>query len=91
MPITRKQFDLGITSGIEELMIRAHEHITQKRDEAFSQDDLMFLIEPGHGMFHTGKMENLKAALRKLVELGTIESRIISNVEYYSYMSKLDI
>ena len=89
MPITRKQFELGITPKIEGLMKKAHEHLAEHRDHAFSVNDLKLLIQlPDIEAYHSSDLEDLEAAMDMLARTGAVEARIIRNTKYYSYTSE---
>lgn len=91
MPITKKQFELGITPKIENLMKLAHAHLTDHRDQAFDLSDLRFLIEHQPGIYHSSDEEDLRIALDMLGNLGVAEVRIIRDRKYFSYSSDLNI
>lgn len=98
MPITRKQFELGIDQLVERWMLKIHELLSQKRDEAFSADELKAAssyLPIAEGM--TGELALIKrrhpaeAALEKLVELGAIEARVVESKTYYAYLADLRV
>ena len=87
MPITRKQFDLGITEEIEDWMRNVHEYLAEHEDAAFSIDDLdeYFEVDDIAGT----NWQNLRIALMKLAELGAAVKRTIGGADYYRYRAKL--
>ena len=40
MPLTRKQFELGIDKHVEEWMRRIYSYLSQHKEEAFTEDEL---------------------------------------------------
>lgn len=88
MPITRKQFDLGITEDIEEWMRGIHEYLAENQTTAFSTDELGEYFEADDDL--TGaRWRNFRIALMKLAELGAVEKRSIGGTDYYTYFAKL--
>lgn len=46
MPITRRQFELGIDSKIEEWMKKIHSFLSERKDEAFTEKELRQHFSP---------------------------------------------
>jgi len=102
MPITRKQFDLGIDSEIERWMREVHEYLGQNRDMAYSASDLDAALETAfpradfegeidvlEDIFPAQPRRRLQIALEKLVALGAIEARVVDSQAYYAYCEDL--
>ena len=88
MPITGKQFELGIDSVMEGWMRRIHQFLTSHKEEAFT---VVELAKELNGMpqkyQQLGELavdEAFKVALDKLVEIGAVDSRIIRRERYYA-------
>ncbi len=79
MPITRKQFEIGIDPKIEEWMEKIRAFLSEHKDEAFNANEL---LEALHGR---NEPKDFLAAVEKLVELGAAEKKIIRGTDYYSY------
>ena len=83
MPITRKQFELGIDSEIEEWMKKIHSFLSEHKDQAFSEGELRESL----GLKLPTPVKEIKAfeaALDKIVGLGVAEERLILDKSYYS-------
>lgn len=98
MPITRKQFDLGIDHLIERWMLKIHELLSQHRDKAYSEEELkaaLSYLPIAEGtiaeLAHVKRRHPAEAALEKLVELGAIEARIVESKTYYAYLGELPL
>jgi hypothetical protein len=97
MPITRKQFYLGIDSEIEQWMRKIHPFLSEHKDEAFTVDELHqehkseLAYEGESGLLSGAKLEVFDHALEKLVDLGAVAKRRIRNTDYYSYRGSLHI
>ena len=87
MPITRKQFELEIDPRIEEWMKRIHAYLVERKDEAFTEEELKDVWKRGHDPRTWAGVENkaVDEALAKLVELGSAQARRIRGVTYYSF------
>jgi len=86
MPITRKQFELGIDTEIEGYMKRIRDFLAEHQEEAFT------LSELGHALgvplaswlrLPSGELALLRA-LDKLVEAGAVEAKLIENIAYHA-------
>jgi hypothetical protein len=91
MPITRKQFELGINDPIEEAMKLAHSFLADNRDRAFSQAEIGRAI----GIRTPDDLSTLEAALGKLVALHAAHARrigpLLETETYYAYAGELEI
>ncbi len=83
MPITRKQFEIGVDTKIEEWMKKILAFLAEHKDEAFTHDELRKAILGTS--WKISEREAFDEALNKLVELGGAEKRIIRGTDYYSY------
>lgn len=83
MPITRKHFELGIDTKIEQWMKKIHSFLTEHKDAAFTADELWKTLY-GEGPWLTWEYEAFEKALDKLVEVEAAEKRLILDVAYYS-------
>lgn len=88
MPISRKQFELGIVdTEVEKWARRIHISLTEHRDEAFTRGELREQFGLRADGWDT-TTEAFDVALYKLVELKAIDERSIQGKTYYSYGSK---
>jgi len=88
MPITRRQFDMGIDNEIEKCMGKISSFLAEHKDEAFSIEELSEVCYGEVRSFIEGK--TVAEALDKLVEQ-EVESRKIRNVYYYSWIEVLEL
>ncbi len=94
MPITAKQFELGIDSVIEDWMRRIHEFLVAHRQEAFTVAELAEQLNGLDKQFERFKSKGIETeprfqagflvALDKLAETGAADSRIVRGERYYA-------
>jgi len=92
MPITRKQFELGIDAEIESYMKRIHDFLAQHRDEAFTLSELgQALGVPLASWLRlsSGELAFLRA-VDKLVEAGAVATKHIENIPYHAWRAPLE-
>ncbi len=82
MPITRKQFEWGVDTEIEDWMNKILAFLAEHENEAFTRDELWKLIYKQTSWQMTVR-EAFNEALDKLVFIKDVERRIIRDVEYY--------
>ena len=93
MPITGKQFELGIDSAIEEWMKKIHSFLVEHRDEASTQYELAEQLDgfsERYKKLSFGAVgvvaefnSTFEMALEKLVETRAVESRLVRGQSYY--------
>ncbi len=87
MPISRKQFELGIVDAeVERWARRIHIFLTENKEQAFTRGELRAQF----GLQSEGwdvTTEPFDVALYKLVELKAAEERTVQGKVYYSYGS----
>ena len=88
MPITRRQFDMGINDAIEGWMKKAIEFLAEHREEAFNNDELWEILY-GIKTYKSRDREAFDLALMRLVDQEKLEIRIIQNTNYYCYKKPL--
>jgi hypothetical protein len=81
MPLTRRQFDLGINDGIEAAMRMVHAHLAANPDLAFTIGELA----DATGL----ESKKVVGALDRLEELGTVEGRAINDSIYFAVIAEL--
>ena len=84
MPITRRQFDLGIDKAVEQCMVRIHEFLSKSKNQAFSKGEIFSAIS---GEVPLKKFDR---ALEKLAEIRAVDVRYVKNESYYAYLENLD-
>ena len=81
MPITRRQFDLGINEALEQTMRRIHAHLATRRQEAFTSGEVADALQLNGA--------NALDALEKLQLVGAVEARRVNSSVYYAYRRDL--
>ena len=89
MPITRKQFDLGIDEDIQRWMRRVYPFLEKRREEAYSKTEL---IREWPELDRDGtEMALFDHALDALVRVGAFESRWVGKTTYYLHREEVDM
>ncbi len=93
MPITRRQFELGINEQVEEVMKAISEFLATRRQEAFEKHELasaLGVLDAGDEPLERMRKFNSEVGLRfvsamsRLVELGVVQVRLVEGSEYYA-------
>jgi len=90
MPITRRQFELGVDAEIEGWMDKIHNFLSEHKDEAFNSEELWKTIY-GKPAWQPAVREAFDEALIKLVDQEMAARRIIRETSYYAYKEKLEL
>ncbi len=85
MPITRKQFELGVDATITQMMRVIYDFLRRNSEVAFSTEELDRELFGGKYSQAVGPTV-LSAALFKLVETGVVEERRVRGASYYAYV-----
>lgn len=96
MPITRRQFEFGIDSVIENEMRRIYSFLEAHKDEAFTQDELEEALGVPSLLSLKDKqdfaaLENFRIGLEKLVEVGAALVSKVRETQYYSISPALSL
>ena len=83
MPIPRQQFELGVTPEVIDSMKRVYDYLRAHSGFAFTNEELA----ENFGVRSVADI-TFSAALLKLTELGTAESRWIAGNTYYTLGAK---
>jgi len=92
MPITRRQFELGIDDKVEELMQRIASYLEDHKDSAFSFEELKLALHTGPERGELGAIyasprpewHLLGPALERLVDLNVVSLRVVAGTGYYA-------
>ena len=84
MPITRRQFELGIDENIQRWMESTYAFLQDRRDVAFTREELNKTLSSASEPT-TARDDNLGHALDALVRVGAAESRFVGPDLYYSF------
>ncbi|MBI4287272.1 MAG: hypothetical protein HY671_02450 [Chloroflexi bacterium] len=88
MPITGKQFQLGIDSEIEGWMKNIHSFLSEHAELAYTLEELASELK-GFGLFPPPlpgmgvPMRSFVIALDRLAELGAVDARIVREQRYF--------
>jgi hypothetical protein len=84
MPITRRQFDLGIDEDTEACMRQIHKFLASQKSKAFSREETFAALSG------TVSLKRFNVALEKLIELRAVDRRDVKGEPYYAYLEDLD-
>ena len=84
MPLTRRQFDLGINDEIEALMRAIYQRLEGQKDAAFGE------LELADGLGRTPDDKYLSIAIKVLQRVYAIEKRVIENQAYYAVLREVE-
>ena len=87
MPITRRQFELGINDDIEEWMREAHAFFSMRRDEAFSTGEIAQNLEADS---KAGGTRDLRRGLEALERVLAIQKRVVRGKTYYAFWHEMN-
>ena len=101
MPLTKRQFELGITDDVEHWMRLVYNLLAEHKDLAYSQEEIIAnLLGESPSPDETGlsreyekyrdHLHNVGRALGVLVEIGAVEQRKVGYQEYYAFQQELD-
>jgi hypothetical protein len=104
MPITRRQFELGIDETVEKWMKNIHQFVVSSKDEAFTEDELWARVErvppepkvaEAYGrvpvVLEQHQKRVFQLALEKLVEIRAVSARDVRSSTYYAFLRDLDV
>ena len=86
MPLTKRQFNLGIEHQTEDWMRRVYELLASDRGHAYSSRELLDKLR---GRAHTSSAK-LPRALEVLVGIGAVETREVDGTYYYTFHREVD-
>ena len=98
MPISRRQFDLGIDKETDDWITKIHQFLSEHKDEAYSEDEIRVKLNLKSSKYrYTFSSENIgdskthfKIAIDTLVESGAIGKKEIQGINYYIYIKPID-
>lgn len=88
MPITRRQFELGIDNRVNELMIKVYELLESNRDQAYSLAEILENLRLTPVVYPVTDL--LRIAIKTLTQIGAIEVSEVTNVNYYAFCQAVD-
>lgn len=88
MPLSLRQFDLGINEEIESWMRQIYALLLSHRDLAYSSKELRHaILDDSAGTANTRSFER---ALEVLAEIRAIEKRWVDDEDYYAFHQEFD-
>jgi len=89
MPLTIRQFELGIDEDIENWMRHIYELLEGNRELAYSFEELLqnFLGTSYQSVLR----EKLNRALDVLVMIGAVDKREVTRTDYYAFRREIDV
>ena len=89
MPLTKRQWELGIDGETDEWMRKAYAWLSANPDNAYSLDEIVAsLLDDAP---NTNLPVKLIMALDTLTLIKAVEPRVIAGTNYYLFETKVDI
>ena len=82
MPLTRRQYEVGVDSDTENLMRQINDVLCEHKHLAFSEAELIEMVN--------GDLRYALQALEILESIGAVEVRRIENESYYAFKREVD-
>jgi hypothetical protein len=89
MPITKRQFELGIDDQVDDFMRQVYEMLANNKELAYSKAELRDAL-PGNPL-SAPQFDPLDIAIDTLTRITAIEKREVSNIKYYAFSRKFEI
>ena len=88
MPISKRQFELGIDEDIQVWMRKVYEMLSHDRESAYSYEELVdsFLGDT----FSSRQRDYFRRALEVLVEVGAVVMRWVTDTDYYAFRREVN-
>ncbi|PKB64015.1 MAG: hypothetical protein BZY80_04330 [SAR202 cluster bacterium Io17-Chloro-G2] len=92
MPLTKRQFDLGIDEEGENLMRQIYMLLSEHVDLAYSQAELQQSILGDYIPIIAQALEapKFKRAVEVLVGIGAVDKRDVAGTDYYAFLQEFD-
>ena len=89
MPLTKRQFELGVDEDGENLMRQVYELLAANPDLAYSHKELQkAVLGTPTPVTRLGKF---KQAVEALIGIGAVDVRKVARTNYYAYLREFDI
>ncbi len=82
MPLTKRQFQLGVDEKTESLMRQIYELLSGHKNLAYSEAELVEMME--------GDFGDIFRALETLARVGAVEVRQVGRESYYAFYQEVD-
>ena len=88
MPLTKRQFELGVDAEAEEWMRQVYALLERQQESAFSVEELQqTLLGDSRDI---AREEKFGAALRALVEVQAVKQGFVKDQQYYAHGQEVD-
>ena len=88
MPLSRRQFELGVDQEAEDWMSRVYGLLEGHRDLAYSYDEVRKAVPEGSLL--RAELDKFNGALDILVRIGAINKAEVDGKDYYAYYQEMD-
>ena len=88
MPITKRQFDLGIDEDIQSWMQKIYALLSNNRESAYSTQEIRESVVGD--VYQAATLNSLDQALSALVKISAIEKRTVDSTHYYAFGWEFD-
>ena len=89
MPLTKRQFELGLDEEAEDWMRQAYQLLEQNRDLAYSAKELGEAVLGAAAGF-LDQSKKLERVLDVLAEIGAVDKGTVAGTDYYAYLQDFD-
>ena len=88
MPITKRQFDLGIDEVIQSWMQKIYALLSDNRESAYSTEEIRESLP--EDLYQGVTLNLFNHALNVLVKISAIDKRTVDFTDYFAFGSKFD-
>jgi hypothetical protein len=89
MPLTKRQFELGIDEEGEDWMRQVYRLLAEHRDLAYSSEELLETIF-GNSISAAANSSKFNLSLEILAEIGAVDKREVDRTDYYAFLQEFD-
>ena len=86
MPLTKRQFELGVYDETESLKYLVYELLSRNKHLAYSEGELLEMYKGNR----ESRVDQVRRALEELTGMGAVESRKIDGTLYYAFRREVD-
>jgi len=88
MPITKRQFELGIDEDIQSRMHQIYDLLAANRDLAYSSEELRHKLLGDS--YDSSQKANQERALDVLAQIGALDKRWVADTAYFAFDQEFD-
>jgi hypothetical protein len=92
MPLTKRQFELGVDEEGETIMRQVYELLAAHSELAYSLQEIQGAILPKDSFPNFGPQQagKVQRAVRVLVGIGAVDVREVGDRDYFAFLQKFD-